>query len=408
VAKHFDTWVICEEHDFRGDIERYLRENGGIDNLHFCFVPRVVTSRRLWRWVYKLRPLYYLAYNRWHRRAYRYAVALHRQIGFDIVHQSTMCGFREPGRMWRVDAPFVWGPVGGTQQYPWRFLALAGVAGALKEGARNVVNTLQLRFSRRVRQAADSAATVITAIPSGKRAFERFYGVKPVCVLDVAVPDVTAVTRRYDRSAGPLRLLWSGTFEHHKALPLLIRALSRMPDDTRYELRILGQGPLEKRWRRLARGAGVCRNCTWMGWLPHKEATGQYDWADVFVFTSLRDTCGSVVLEALSRGLPVICLDHQGAGSVVTGECGIKIPVTTPRRVIAELRDAIVTVGRDRHILEELSRGAVERARQYQWSRHGERIADIYRQVLVKREKAASHKGPMAGKEELIATGRCS
>ncbi len=76
----------------------------------------------------------------WHRRAYRFALELSGEIQFDLVHQSTMCGFREPGRLWKLDAPFIWGPVGGTQNYPWRFLPQAGFTGALKEGARNIVN----------------------------------------------------------------------------------------------------------------------------------------------------------------------------------------------------------------------------------------------------------------------------
>ena len=56
-----------------------------------------------------------------------------------------------------------------------------------------------------------------------------------------------------------------------------------------------------------------------MGWLPHQEAIAQYAWADAFVFSSLRDTTGTVVVEALAAGLPVICLDHQGVHDVVTG-----------------------------------------------------------------------------------------
>ncbi len=104
------------------------------------------------------------------------------------------------------------------------------------------------------------------------------------------------------RPKQPLRILWSGVLERRKALQLLIMALSKLQDSFPYELRILGDGPLKKRWQRLAQRFGVESHFKWMGWLPHKGAMAQYDWADVFVFTSLRDTCGTVVLEALSHG----------------------------------------------------------------------------------------------------------
>ena len=90
---------------------------------------------------------------------------------------------------------------------------------------------------------------------------------------------------------------------------------------------------------------GVAGHIAWLGWLPHREAIEQYAWADAFVFSSLRDTTGTVVVEALAAGLPVICLDHQGVHDVVTDDCGLKIPVTTPREVIAGLSDAIVAAG---------------------------------------------------------------
>ena len=46
-ARHYDTWVLCEEHEFAADIRRYLDANGPIDGLHFCFVPLLSHEQRL-------------------------------------------------------------------------------------------------------------------------------------------------------------------------------------------------------------------------------------------------------------------------------------------------------------------------------------------------------------------------
>ncbi len=54
----------------------------------------------------------------------------------------------------------------------------------------------------------------------------------------------------------------------------------------------------------------------------------------LMLITSLRDLTSTVTIEALSMGLPIVCLDHCGFAEVVDESCGIKIPVTTPREVV--------------------------------------------------------------------------
>lgn len=379
-AKRFDTWVICRQRD-QEDIIRYMREHGEIPGLHFCFLKKRWTEEFLKR----RRPLYdihYLPYNLWQRRAFRLAAHLHRELKFDLVHQVTRTGFREPGYLWKLGVPFIWGPVGGTQNYPCRFLKGAGFRGALKEGLRSLLNVLQFRFSPRVRKALKRAKTVIAANAKIQHDFERVHGIRPEILSDIGVHVVEAAPAPRTLQNSPLRILWIGQLKHHKALHLLIQALALMPAGFNYELKIIGDGPLKKRWQALAKRLGVDSHCQWLGWVPYELAMKEYDWADVLVFCSLRDTASNVILEALSRGVPIICLDHQGVGDIVTENCGIKIPVTTPGEVIANLCNHLVDLAADRARLAVLSGGALTRAQRYLWSRNGEQMARIYSAAL--------------------------
>jgi len=168
-ARHFDTWVICERHWCEAAVGRHRQRHGEIPGLHFEFLPQKPWERKIGQ----IPGAWYLVYNLWQRRAYRVARRLHARIGFDLVHHLTCCGFREPGYLWKLDVPFVWGPVGGTQNYPWRFLPAAGACGALSEAARNVLNNLQLRRSPRVRRAARKAAVLLAANSSNQRDMAR-------------------------------------------------------------------------------------------------------------------------------------------------------------------------------------------------------------------------------------------
>ena len=62
---------------------------------------------------------------------------------------------------------------------------------------------------------------------------------------------------------------------------------------------------------------------------------------DVFLFPSLRDGGGAVVIEAMAAGKAVICMDLAGPGLHVTEECGIKIPADSPRETIELMARAL-------------------------------------------------------------------
>jgi glycosyltransferase involved in cell wall biosynthesis len=378
-AKHFDTWVICEEREFGRDIRRYLELNGNIPGLNFVFVPMPH-----WEWtlgqVHSV--AWYMMLKRWQRRAYVAARRLHAEIGFDLVHQLTFCGYREPGYLWKLDVPFVWGPIGGTQNYPWQFIKQAGWRGAISEAGRNMLNLYQLRFNRRIKLASRKAAALVAATSTVQQDFKRFFGVSPKVISDVGITRIADLARPPRSTQDPLRILWSGVMQVRKALPLLIDALVQMPDDVPYRLRVMGEGKYLDKWRRYARRQGIDQKIEWLGWLSHVEAMQQYAWADVFAFTSLRDTTGTVIAEALAAGLPIVCLDHQGAHDVITDDCGLKIPVTTPREVTDGLRDAIIRLARNPSERARLSQGAIERAREYLWTQQWEKMTEVYWQAL--------------------------
>ncbi|MDP6446994.1 MAG: glycosyltransferase family 4 protein, partial [Pirellulaceae bacterium] len=374
-ARYCDTTVICEEHKFGGQVGRYLAEHGEIPGLRFVFVPERAWAKHLWR----TPGGGYLSYNLWHRRALQAARRLDAEQPFDLVHQVNIIGFREPGYLWKLDAPFVWGPVGGTQNYPTRFLPEAGVGGAIKELFRTIANRAQLKFGSRIRAAARRASALLAANSSNLRDLESF-GVQPRLF-----PEVHSTPRQprdAERPDDELRLYWSGLFTPNKALSIAIKALAQLPPDVNVRLRVAGCGAQEKRWRRLARRLRVDDRIEWLGWLSHEQSLQQFGWADAFVFTSLRDTTGTVVLESLSAGAPVICFDHQGVGDVIDASCGVKVAVSNPRQAVREFAAAIDGLSRSPDQLQRLRRGAERRAAQFTADDQGRSLMEVYQSIL--------------------------
>lgn len=380
-----DTWVLCVEESHGPAIRRYLAEHGPIADLHFIPIERNFVASIASR----IPGLYYLSYRIWQWQAYQVAIKLHQQVHFDLIHQATFCGYREPGYLWRLSShasgsgrrpAFVWGPLGGTQNFPMSMLSAVGKIGAAREALRTMLNRLSLRFGFRVRQAIRAADVVLAANTTVKRDLDKAFGCDVGLLLETGV-NRTVPTKQKD-GENSLRVLWSGVVEPWKAAQLLVRAVALLPDAMSVQVRVVGDGSERRRCQRLAKKLGVDQRIQWLGEMEYNQALQQYAWANVFTFTSMRDTSGNVMLEALDAGLPVIAVDHQGAHDIITDQCGIKVPVESPQQCAQGIADAMRRLAEDPQLRDALSQGALARADQYCWSKQRKRMEEIYQDVL--------------------------
>ena len=108
----------------------------------------------------------------------------------------------------------------------------------------------------------------------------------------------------------------------------------------------------------------------------------EYLAADLFIFTSMRESSPTVVIEALAAGLPIIYMDHLGLKDMVPPECGIGVAVRTPRQVAEDLAQAILRMAGDAEARERMGAASALQARNYLWSRQGEELNRLMLQVL--------------------------
>lgn len=380
LAKHHELWVIVEEEKFRADIERYLAEVTEFSkSVHFYFIPKQRNRplRKIWP------PSYYWYYRRWHQKAYELAKLLHAEIRFDLAHQLTMVGFREPGYLWQLGIPFVWGPVGGMGLFPWRFLNKVGWYGALYYLGYNFYNLVQMRFLWRPRLAAKVAGCgLLAATPENQISALAYWGCASTVVTEVGLPCETVGSISGRPRDEPLRVVWTGQHTPGKALNLGLVALATLPDTVPWDLHVLGKGHRTAVWQRMADRLGVSARCRFHGWLPRDQALGVMKSAHVMLITSLRDLTSTVAIEALALGLPIVCLDHCGFAHVVDETCGIKVPVNTPVQVIKGLADAITLLATDESLRQRLANGAVRRAESFAWSKKIDVLNSIYANKL--------------------------
>jgi glycosyltransferase involved in cell wall biosynthesis len=388
MGRYHDPWVMTADYQ-REKIEKFV---GGapaeFENVHFIYVaprPWHYRETRFWQICERtvLKPLMHWSYGLWQRDAYSTAVELHRSVRFDLAHQLTFVGFRFPGHLWKLGIPFVWGPVGGLENTPWRLLPSIGLQGCFYYAARNVVNSIHKRFLRRPREGfARAGQGVIAATSTIQREIFRWYGIQSQVICEVGT-SVNSYGEHSLRANGePMRLAWSGRHLPGKALPFLLHALHTLPEAVDWRLDIYGDGPCHKQWRALASRFGMEARCTWHGQVTRNEALSGLSRAHLFVITSIKDLTSTVILEALAAGVPVICPDHCGFSDVITDECGIKLPISRPQDFEGGLARTLAELSCDEQRRRLLARGALRRALDFSWDAKAAAVNCVYQKVI--------------------------
>lgn len=125
----------------------------------------------------------------------------------------------------------------------------------------------------------------------------------------------------------------------------------------------------------------ISENVQFILWMERAELMKIFKQAQVFLFPS-HEGAGMVVPEALSFGLPVVCLDNCGPGSFITNRCGIKILEDDYQCTVINLAQAIKNLYKDKTLYANMRHEArVQFEKVFHWDRRGEQLAKIYKSL---------------------------
>ncbi|MEL7473833.1 MAG: glycosyltransferase [Planctomycetota bacterium] len=130
--------------------------------------------------------------------------------------------------------------------------------------------------------------------------------------------DADGATASKKAKSTPVRVLYCGRVSVEKNLPMLTGVWKKVAQRLKEqqleaELVIVGDGPYRPRMEKELKGANV-RFC---GFRYDDELSTIYASTDMFVFPSVTDTLGQVVMESQASGQPVLVTDQGGPKEVV-------------------------------------------------------------------------------------------
>jgi glycosyltransferase involved in cell wall biosynthesis len=341
LARLGETWVITRR-DYQVSIERELRSMPERDRLSFVYVDLPDRVRSWQRGDRGLRS-YYLP---WQIAAFREARRLQRSLRFDVVWHLTWANAWYGSLAALAGRPFIYGPVGGCVNPPWRLLPHLGWGGAAYEIGRALGRTTARYLNPLARISWNQADLILVQNEETAEWLPRKHRSKARLFQNAVIgEDVVRAGKVPSRSGSPVAV-FAGRLEPWKGMFLCLRVLASLPE---WRLVVCGAGRDEERMRRLARRLGVDERVEWLGWIPRAEVLKQVREADVFLFPSLHEDAGMVVAEARALGVPIVCLT-RGGPRLLAGPEGASVDDSGDLpEITRRLTDAAVTsLGRRR------------------------------------------------------------
>ncbi|MDB4670071.1 glycosyltransferase family 4 protein [Akkermansiaceae bacterium] len=307
----------------------------------------------------------------------------------DLLHHVTFNGVQLPGLWFGIKTPVILGPLGGGMTCPEAFLPLFSGGSRVKEILRGYF-LKALPFLPWWRASISSADLVLAANPDTGEFLEGFVEDPVPLLLETAISEEEIVMDRPLFKSGPsdeMRLLWLGNLIPRKAPILAVRALEKcLAQGSKIRLVMAGGGAEEQRLKNYVREHGLGEHVDFLGRVEKAKVAALFEQADAFLFTSVRDTSGNVVLEAMSRAIPVITLWHQGMKVVCEPSSAVTIKVGTLEETISGLAEGMIELAADPGLRGRLGKAGAERLREvFTWKAMGEKMLIYYRQVIFRR-----------------------
>lgn len=373
IAKFADVWVITRANN-RDVIESELKKNPD-PNLHFGFydIPGWLSF-----WKKKARALY-LYYLLWQLGAYRSAKKMHKQKDFDVVHQITFGNICLPTFIPFLKIPFIWGPVGGGEHVPSVFKRGYDFKSKIRETLRDIF-IASLKVNLLFLYACKKANVIIAKTRDTAKRIPFQYSSKVLITTDVAATPKD-LNLKYNQDT---QIISVGKLDAWRGFDLLIRAFIKVvKNHENIKLLILGGGSGRKRLQKICEEKNVADKVYFAGHVNSEKYLEYMRESSILVNPSLKEGGVTVLFDALSFGLPVICLDIPGAPEIITDDCGIKIKPIDPEQTINELAAALMKLVNDTDLRKKMGMTGKKWVEEhYTWEKKGEFIRKVYEEVL--------------------------
>jgi glycosyltransferase involved in cell wall biosynthesis len=297
----------------------------------------------------------------------------------DVVHEVAPVSPRQPSMMFGLGAPVVIGPMNGGMSYPI--------------GVNYLETKSHTSFAKLARLFASLANVVIpgklfatTLVVANQRTRAALPKLRLGQVVELVENGVFTVKEKLPpiENKETLNVIFAGRLVDWKAVDILIDAVSLCKSSLM--LTIVGDGSERAFLEDYAKkqlGTRPNIKYRFVGMAAFEEMNQHYDQADMFALPSLYECGGAVVLEAMSRGLPVIATDWGGPSDYITDGSGCLVAPKSRDYMVTEFARIIDDLARSPSKRQEIGAAAIARVKaHFMWDVKIKQMLEIYQKAI--------------------------
>jgi glycosyltransferase involved in cell wall biosynthesis len=190
--------------------------------------------------------------------------------------------------------------------------------------------------------------------------------------------------KKYNLSKNAFLLLTISRLDSGKNVSFLIESFRRISKKyaNAYFI-IVGGGPSKKDLELQSIKLGLEEKIIFTGEILHKKMPDYYSSADIFVFSSLIETQGLVIVEAMASGLPVVAVKANGAKDIITH----KQNGFLCSQNIDEFSKTVSKLIRNPDLRKKVSENAIKTVKDYSVEKSAKKLVDCYKKTQKKKKK---------------------
>ena len=355
IARKHEVWILTKENNRHTIDENRAVASEDIpwDNMNFLYLhlPKWMV---FWKKGNRGMRLYYYL---WAKKAYKIAKELHKAVKFDIVHSVTFVSLTQPCFLYKLDAPFVWTVAGGENINP-----VIGYQMAFKEKMYELIRSLgqyKAKHSPRIRAAVKKASLIMATTGETEALIPEEYHDKVVVTSAIGIDKVRPMKRQ--TNADTVNVLLSGKFVYLKGVRIGVDAILKLVNHyDNVQFTILGNGPYESEYKNSCIKY-IGKKIRFVDKVPHEKITEFYKEHDFLINTALRDSGCLVAMEAMSIGLPIVCLNTGGVKCMTDEAYAVKVEPKPYAALVEEMAEGIAFLIENKEKRIEMGEIAYER-----------------------------------------------
>lgn len=179
--------------------------------------------------------------------------------------------------------------------------------------------------------------------------------------------------------------MWVGKFDFRKQLPLALQAVA-LAKNPKLKLDVYGSGSVGQveMAKRMGEELGISQQVIWYGNQKNDVVMEAMRKAQLFFFTSVNEDTSTVVLEAVSNRLPVVCFDACGMSAVIDASVGRKIALSQPSQSAHDFARILNELEGNRALLKQLSENCRQRQMELSWEVKARKVVEEYKRIVGK------------------------